>query len=251
MIYVINWFVNILTLGLVSIATITTTTYHVDEPITELNNQSLNDVFLDGNIMSLPIIDNDLNGLPDGLTMGNLNNYNVSDNIFYTETTGVNGAKLIEFISVLQNHSYYYNVQYKTNDSPRILLYDGVVSRYSNGSFINDELIHNYSEIETVTNTGTGQFQPIRWTTTPNSNAYVYLYSYYLIDLTDLGIDNLTHSQLDDWYDIYVQANANNGVYIESTSHLNNNIHLVDVSVMVISFGFWVWLFKFLKGVIF
>lgn len=237
MIYVIHWFVNILTLGLVSIATITTTTYHVDEPITELNNQSLNDVFNQGNEAPNSTFDNNINGWLTTFANG----YETWENgkVKLDNTSGLGYANIYTNASI--NNAYYINFDLEIIigelkvESTGANTYEIFTSlQNGNNSLLVSSLLN--SNISFARNVSPSIF---------------YLDNIYLIDLTSLGIDNLTKNQLDDWYNIYVQANANNGVYIESSSHLNNNIHLVDVSVMVISFAFWVWLFKFLKGVIF
>lgn len=211
MIYVIHWFVNILTLGLVSIATITTTTYHVDEPISELNDLSLNEVFEDN------IFETTFNSTSTYITAFSNN----PDNGLYYLRLERNDIKDFQTMGVEAIPNY--AIDPKVNS----VLIDSVIRNIQNQTLLR-VLIYN-----------------------PNNNLITNQIRYVRINLTDLGIDNLTQAQMDEWYDIYVQAKANNGVYIESTSHLNNNIHLVDVSVMVISFAFWVWLFKFLKGVIF
>ena len=244
MIYVIHWFVNIVTLGLVSIATITTTTYHVDEPINELNNLSLNDVFLDGNLIQN-------HDFSDGITNWGCNRCSLSVN---NEILNVSGNltntfyQTFQYLNTTANNDYYLRIDVNNVinvNSLRFQVQDsnGSYDYYSTTLLTDNSLI--FSRSVSLTR--------ILFTTLyDNTSASSYdIDNIYMIDLTDLGIDNLTKNQLDDWYDIYVKANENNGVYIESSSHLNNNIHLVDVSVMVISFGFWVWLFKFLKGVIF
>ena len=240
MIYVIHWFVNILTLGLVSIATITTTTYHVDEPITELNNQSLNEVFLDGNLVQNHNFSDGINNW----TLVRVGSYTVNENLF----------------------SYIGNAQYAEVYQPVVFIPNDYFYSWSIVKSNSNQVNSSRSGISRVFHSGSGLFENLsaKWTwasgnywterisdhRTTNFDE-IQIKSMGRINLTNLGIDNLTKNDLDDWYDIYVQANANNGIYIESTSHLNNNIHLVDVSVMVISFAFWVWLFKFLKGVIF
>ena len=242
MIYVIHWFVNILTLGLVSIATITTTTYHVDEPIEELNNLTLNEVFDDGNL------------LEDFYSQSNWTLQNVNFESFLNNVLSLKGKT-----NVVEGYLYYEpDISVNSNDDFYIIY------NWESNNIINSDIVlftdSGYDVFSSIPNNYTNKFNiglrnyiiRIRFDINNNYNEYIQnIYKPYLLNLTALGIDNLSQAQLDDWYDIYVQANENNGVYIESSSHLNNNIHLVDVSVMVISFGFWVWLFKFLKGVIF
>lgn len=247
MIHVINWFVNILTLGLVSIATITTTTYHVDEPIEELNNLTLNEVFDDGNL----IINGDFsNGTTSWInSSGTLT---VDNGIAQFLATARYGYSYQKFTTI-GNHSYYYSIDFNISNYNQVGNYrlnSITYPIYFNNFGYSLDVWNTHSFIATETNTSTNSIFTMRDYNTSNFEPMFYD-NVYVIDLTDLGIDNLTKQEIDDWYDIYVQAIANNGVYIETTSHLNNNIHLVDVSVMVISFGLWVWLFKFLKGVIF
>ena len=244
MIYVIHWFVNILTLGLVSIATITTTTYHVDDPITELNNQSLNDIFLNGNQIS-----NDDWEQSSNVVITIVNN----DLVFTSPNVGTSFSRNYLNYDNVPNDKLYFNYILDNQSSGTSQLKYGdssggyTILTHSSG-------LNNYSTIFEYYwgfNGNNDNIYLINYNS--NSNDYRVLLNsdMILVNLTDLGIDNLTQAQMDDWYDIFVQANENNGIYIDSTAHLNNNIHLVDVSVMVISFGLWVWLFKFLKGVIF
>ena len=240
MIYVIHWFVNILTLGLVSIATITTTTYHVDEPITELNNQSLNEVFLDGNM----ILNHDFSdGLNNWIIVSSptITLYDTYVEIY--NSTGSGYARIEQRPNVSVGDKTYVTINAKSTGGDRL--------QYYNGSNLILNVSNEFQQLSglSVAATQTDTYYQLGIIVSVDTLT-ILKGSIYAINVTDLGIDNLTQAQLDYWFDIYVQAVANNGVYIESTSHLNNNIHLVDVSVMVISFGLWTWLIKFLKGVI-
>jgi hypothetical protein len=243
MIHVINWFVNILTLGLVSIATITTTTYHVDEPIVELNNQTLNDVFNTGNLVTNGDFDNDATNWDTFLITTP-----IITNGIETHTVTSRFGRLSQAVAQTLGNTYYALTRLKVPYTDfRFELWESAgVDTQLQITTINE--FTTISSIRTTTTSNDLRIGVVDWKTSTWSPIHIdYIYVY---DLTDLGIDHLTQNELDDWYDIYLQATANNGVYIESSSHLNNNIHLVDVSVMVISFGFWTWLYKFLKGVV-
>ena len=238
MIHVINWFVNILTLGLVSIATITTTTYHVDEPIPELNNLSLTQVFEGGNLVPSDKYDREYSSYYNGIALGQTLN-TIENDVYWFYLNKTYNDNISQLNNEWEHGLYIENYGAGQRIPPYTPTVDDVIVKESYQKIVSPTLVSLEPTFSALIIYG-----PV------GTNRVWYLHDLKMINQNTLGIDNLTKEQMDYWFSIYQQAVANNGVYIESNAHLNNNIHLVDVSAMVISFGLWTWLFKFLKGVV-
>jgi hypothetical protein len=230
MILILNWIIFIMTFGMISIAETTTDIITLDTPIEALNNLTLNEVFRDSQLLLNPNFDNGITDwtntavsfiVIDGIA-------NVSSNV----TSGI-----LQNINANLNDNIYLISRFKTNGINTFLSLFTTSVTLSN-SFNNIDFQIN-SAILSVTNT-TNLRVYLRGLQNHN-NFYDYIYAY---NLTSLGIDTLTKSQLDDYYDIYI-----NGGYYEYDAILND-LDMTDFIIISSSFVLWLWFMRFVKGVL-
>ena len=242
MILILNWLIFIMTFGMISIAETTTDIITLDTPIEELNNLTLNEVFRDGIINSNPY--------------------------FNSGTTGYNGVSstlsiqdgLLKITSTATND---YGFRFDSN-----------LTSFTAGDkiyYITDAIVQsNFTNSRLRTAFGTGSITPVD--VTDNSQPFSYIKnvitsgipnhflqffqsSYFVgditfvkyllvINLTSLGINNLTKTQLDDYYDIYI-----NGGYYEYDA-IVNDLDMTDFIIISSSFVLWLWFMRFVKGVL-
>lgn len=174
--------------------------YTLDQPIAELNNHTLREVFEDGNFgkpyntdewvgSSISQQDGFLRYLPNRL-------YDT-----LRKDLGFNQV-------IFQNHKYYFNVKIDVNNHNNMFYgwYDNVV--YSNWYSIpqsND--VQSISSIRTQTYLPNGiQSIGIRPQDNITGEQIIDLYHFIFIDLTSLGISSLTVEQLDYWFNVYQAA---------------------------------------------
>ena len=247
MIIVLNWLILVMTFGLVQIADVD----YIDNntPLVELNNNSLNDIFTDGNILPNPyFIDGfNSNGLPYNWSKyANASvSYNTDTEYMEVDTTGslTNFYDTVDItcgdVYYISFHSYY---DYTSGSYPR----SRAVFRQSNGSwsqgfdfFGNTPTIHSLKH-----DSGLSQCKVEIGFLTDDIGNTVYVKQPYIINLTDLGIESVSQSDLDN----YLATYKDNIVY--DYDYTLNTLDMTHVTIIVGSFLLWTWLYKFLKGVV-
>jgi hypothetical protein len=197
-----------------------------------LNGLTLNEVFVDNQLI-------DLNNT--SITAGRVSVTLIGDNqIDFVVNAGNNDLFRFLGINFNINDKFYFNTETKSNASPTIRLqFNGTLTNtFFFGSTID---FTNYSDIKTAPVTST-------FFRTGNSGYIVGdTFSYrnmYLINLTSLGLSSLTKTQLDDYFNIYM-----NGGYYEYDAILND-LDMTDFIIISSSFVLWLWFMRFMKGVL-
>jgi len=172
--------------------------------IVNLNNQSLNDVFVIGNKIVNPdlLLDVDTNGRADGWAFA------PTTDIVYTLTDGIqriqNNRLTNEFTS---QRSTFDNHTIQVND----VIYYVAKMNYNLQSF---QIYNNGSVLVRGSTIGTDRVSGRFVSTivslslwmypTINSGQYAELDYFYMYNMTDLGISSLTVSDMDDYYDAFI-----------------------------------------------
>jgi hypothetical protein len=212
-----------MTFGMISIAETTTDIITLDTPIEELNNLTLNEVFRDSNQWI-----NNFQGITQSI-----------DYISQYLTT----STFSRFLNpVIIDNYYYFNFNLKITDNLTSLwvLTNFTDSFYTLPQYVNQ--FHNYSfKLIARASELNGPY----FYDSPFVQQTIFLMDIpYLINLTSLGISSLTHQQLDDYYDIYI-----NGGYYEYDAVLND-LDMTDFIIISSSFVLWLWFIRFVKGVL-
>lgn len=224
MIAVLNWLLSVMTFGLVSLASISNTMYYIDEPISELNGLSLNEVF---NLQA------DLNDFDEYST----STYGLAR---YTNAYQINNNYYVSYEQKIEALSY--TASFGKN---RINFINGTIFLIADTIALQTGEYVYFSKIFTANTT---QSKYITFYNSSSSNSTQFVKNVVIVDMTDLGI-NQTKDEMDDWYDIYIKSINNEGVYYENT-YILNTLDMSHVVVIVGSFFLWTWLYKFLKGVV-
>jgi hypothetical protein len=220
-----------MTFGLISIAETTTDIITLDTPIEELNGLTLNEVFRDNNELNgktLNAVNSTILSIIDGL-------YTISIDILANanriETT-VNFA--------IPTNLYYMNASIYA-------LYNNLVELQIGGTGVAIVPTSNewftYSAIHTAVNNTRARFYHRTGTNYTVSDIYKQK-DLLILNLTSLGLTSLTKTQLDDYFDIYI-----NGGYYEYDAILND-LDMTDFIIISSSFVLWLWFMRFVKGVL-
>lgn len=172
---------------------------NLDTDLVELNNQSLNDVFLDGNLITNHDFSN-------GSTGWILYNSSVINNQCYIENTIGNNSYCLQYVF---NLSDIYFVYVEHNVIQNTIFY-ATTGRDAYG--VNSQTYHTFKGTPIQS-----YFVVGRETSSAISKAYVdYVYA---INLTVLGLTSLSENDLKQYYDLYVSLQENR---IESYKELGN-----------------------------
>jgi len=249
MILILNWLIFIMTFGMISIAETTTDIITLDTPIAELNGLTLNELFIDNQL----IVNGDFN---DGTTnwIANAATHTVSSGILSNTGTGVSvSASSIHSIIPYSNFTFY-NVfrgrVLQTANYVGINLRGSTTSGTVRFNYVNSPTVNQFVQQSVLTTFvgGAGNIQ-IRaehnYPTTLTATGAVAEFDYvYLYNISALGLTSLTKSQLDDYYDLYM-----NGGYYEYDAILND-LDMTDFIIISSSFVLWLWFMRFMKGVL-
>jgi hypothetical protein len=225
-----------MTFGMISIAETTTDIITLDTPIEELNDLTLNEVFRDGNMLINEWLEI---GLSIVINNDVLELYNSS-----TETTT---PYIYQFVDTLNTYTYYSRYEYFIYDDDIRQTYSRLGTASSDNGYvssvppeINQWVVGSHIKIKTSNDT---VFR-IYTSYILGSELDIHIKNTYLIDLTSLGIDNLTQQQLNNYYDLYI-----NGGYYEYDAVLND-LDMTDFIIISSSFVLWLWFMRFVKGVL-
>jgi hypothetical protein len=228
MIIVLNWLILIMTFGLVQIADVEY--YDNDTAIVELNNYTLNDIFASNNLLDDPQYNN-WYFTPSPIANTKASNYN-------TFTPTQYNHRMERDITITSGDTIYHGANVRTTDNKvRIAGRVGVYDDYHTGS----------GEIEYISTKAvvphTKEYPRIA---TYNTSTYslIEVFDYFVINLTDYGIENVSLNDLDYYYYMY----SHNLVY--DYDYTLNTLDMTHVTIIVGSFFLWTWLYKFLKGVV-
>jgi hypothetical protein len=202
-----------------------------DIPIPALNNKTLNEVFVGGNLVLNPNFDN-------GTTNWTRHpsppvTFNLSDNILR-----VSNANIIEYgalsnvIQIVQNDVVYYNAKVKAFNDVRL--------HYSR---------NNFGTLTTIlAHSGSGEFEVLSGVATTNTtttNPRVSIsyrsgtaqdffidgnHGVYAINLTSIGIASVTKAQMDAYFEAWQRNNA--GTLLANTfiQHDQNSVPIADLN---------------------
>jgi hypothetical protein len=221
-----------MTFGMISIAETTTDIITVDTPIEKLNDLTLNELFIDNNL----VLNHDFS---DGSTNW-VNPFFTNQIVIYNNetvqiTSVTTGARGIYQPALIINDTFYLKVEVKPTSNFNLFLGDSSI---------------NYNLTPNVWNDASRIY-------TPSASTFYRLYmnstsigdivefdNIYAINLTSLALTSLTKTQLDYYYDIY-----SNGGYYEYDAILND-LDMTDFIIISSSFVLWLWFMRFVKGVL-
>lgn len=165
--------------------------YDLDYPQAQLNNHTLREVFEDGNLIVNGDFSDGLNGWIQENATGTIVN-----GILEQTATAQNGQYRRPF-EVIANDVYFHIVRYKS-DHTSVLIRNPFGSNIAtNGTSIWTLFSQKVSRATSSTfNVALQDVRTSGWTKQ-------YLDYVLVINLTSLGIDTLTVSQMDYWYNIY------------------------------------------------
>jgi hypothetical protein len=231
-----------MTFGMISIAETTTDIITLDTPIQELNNLTLNEVFRDNNqIINGDFSDGNTNWSPfnaglvaqnNTLTIIGQGNHPLS----YAQQNNVSAG--------LNHYIYIYAKMMVTNSnaiSISISSYSKLIKTISNP--IQNQW-YDISELIQAGSTATLRLRHSYVDSSSSLNQELKVQNVISINLTSLSIDHLTKTQLDEYFDIYI-----NGGYYEYDSLLND-LDMTDFIIISSSFVLWLWFMRFVKGVL-
>lgn len=192
---------------------------NLNTPIVELNNQSLNEVFNIGNVIQ----NHDFsNGITNWSSMSRSSLSIVDGNLRVSST--VTGSdyyftRQSGFPGVL-NEKFYYYFQYRVNDLTDISFIRFVINGnqvpyqhtptttdWIQASFIESSYLNNFRIDSQYTEINNKYYE---------INGDIGIYA---VNMSDLGIDNLTKNQMDEYYNLYVNLQENR---IEAYKDLGN-----------------------------
>lgn len=195
---------------------------NLDTDLVELNNQSLNDVFLDGNLIE----NHDFsNGTNDWSMHFGVGTFSILDNQAIVSRTSANNTGY--FVNsptktFIFNDKYYINVKVSSNDTQMIRIFTPSADVFNSSSLYTNisSTLNNYSWLYNVVNQTNSLFGFSTFHQSFVIGNYTVIYeSPYLINLTNLGIDNLTKDEIDEYYDLYVSLQENR---VEAYKELGN-----------------------------
>lgn len=240
MIIVLNWLILIMTFGLVQVADVEY--IDNDTPIVELNNNSLNDVFDTGNLF-------DINNYQQNSTFPQRSNIDgVIKHEIITPNSSSNFIGVVSSVGFANNDRLYFNYEVKSfENNDRVRHYTrAYYSPYTN--LITGEWNHvsskNYFSASTADDRIViNQAGGVNGAKT--AGEFVYFRNVYIVNITNLGIDNnIAVDVLDDYHALYIKQIAYDYDYTLNT------LDMTHITIIVGSFFLWTWLYKFLKGVI-
>lgn len=219
--------------------------YNNNAIVEELNNHSLRDVFEDGNLVPNYDMQTTSGWIVLGGTATSLNGI-ITINTNSTQST-VQLYRLINY-TVPINTKLYARNRLKTNTviSNFSLRLENVVELVYQFTTITNPIINEWYEISNIYTT-TVSAKPL-----VNSHFVIGgLLSgllldvdyYYLIDLTSLGIDDLTVSQMDYYYNLYVD-NLNREMQM---NYEVNELDINDLIVVIIWSTMWYFVYRLIK----
>jgi hypothetical protein len=224
MIRILTLLVSLFTFGLVQLAEInyeipvTDMLYFNDTPIEDLNGLTLNEVFIDSQLLLNPNFDN---GITDWTNTAV--SFIVIDGIANVTSNSTSG--ILQNINANLNDNIYLISRFKTNGINTFLALFSSSITLSN-SFNNIDFQIN-SAILSVTNT-TNLRVYLRALENYN-NFYDYIYAY---NLTLLGIDSLTQLQLDRYYQLWQNPELN-------ITYQINELDTQDLVLLLASQSVW------------
>jgi hypothetical protein len=221
-----------MTFGMISIAETTTDIITLDTPIEELNDLTLNELFIDNN---------ELNGLT---FLGQTSSLLLVDDIYILTIISPSNVNRIE---TFQNLFIGSNVYYvSTSIFPKY----GVQTFHQLGALNSAPyiVVPNIWNITSSIITNPGNSFLFRYFHNSSTN-YVAgdiwkVKDFQAINLTALGLTSLTKTQMDNYFDIY-----KNGGYYEYDAVLND-LDMTDFIIISSSFVLWLWFMRFVKGVL-
>lgn len=232
MIRLLSFIIGLFTWGSVQLVTVDYTK-DIYSPIAELNNHSLSEVFDGGNIVPNYDMETTLGWIAYGGTQTSLNGI-ITINTNSTQEI-VQHYRTIDYTVSINTKLYARNrIKTNTNIPYFSLRLENVVTDYSQQTIITNPIINKWYEISNIY-TATVNAKPL-----VNSNFNIGGLSsgllfdvdyYYLIDLTTLGIDNLTNEQMDDYYEQYIE-NKNNSPH-ERYEVTVNDLDIADLVILM------------------
>jgi hypothetical protein len=223
-----------MTFGMISIAETTTDIITLDTPIEELNDLTLNELFIDNNIL--------LNSNFNGSTNWNLQfaTGSVNDNI-YTYTPTGNFGGIIQSVNMINTNVYYISSTVKSLSNSTNLSVAGAGLITHSGSNIYETLNNRFTW---TSPSGNYNYRIQTSIFNPNQVLVNGIKGNYLLNLTSLNLTSLTKTQIDNYYNIYI-----NGGYYEYDAILND-LDMTDFIIISSSFVLWLWFIRFVKGVL-
>jgi hypothetical protein len=207
MIRILTLLVSLFSFGLVQLAEInyeipvTDMLYFNDTPISELNGLTLNELFIDSNLSN---INTYFSILPTAQFQGR------TENIFVTNT-----------------NQYYILSNFKASSpAVRLYIFNGSPSVTHNG----DGTFQNLSIKATATSTYTQNSGVITFAT--SGFTLIEVNSMYFINLTSLGLTSLTKTELDRYYELWLNPELN-------ITYEINELDTQDLVLLLASQSLW------------
>jgi hypothetical protein len=215
-----------MTFGMISIAETTTDIITLDTPIEALNDLTLNEVFRDNNILPTPL----------NWTFFKWTFISNNNNIIEAQINDPNGDYYGVSIFNL-NDIYYTSITAKQNTSNTTMIF---VDRSPLSPF---NVLTTYQTFSSLSQRNFAVFN-FSGNSTSQILSIDMNYLPVVLNLTSLGLTSLTKTQLDDYYNIYM-----NGGYYEYDALLND-LDMTDFIIISSSFVLWLWFIRFVKGVL-
>jgi hypothetical protein len=228
MIRILTLLVSLFTFGLVDLAEITyeipvtDMLYFNDTPIEELNGLTLNELFIDSQLLLNPNFDDSSN-----YTLINAS----IDNGIGTYSTIV-GSAIDQNITATNGHIYYFTTIAKRDNTTGSMLpifvtsFGNLTSTQTSINLTND--FQRHSIIVTVNTSTTGIWRLAR----VPGNSLINVDTQALYNLTSLGIDSLTQSQLDRYYELWNNPELN-------ITYEINTLDTQDLIILLASQSVW------------
>lgn len=165
--------------------------HFLDQPIAELNNHTLREVFENGNL----VINGDFTDTTNNWNIGNRWTYNYNGYLTY-DNTGV--GFFSQEIGIIETNQYYFNVNISgSSGNARMLLANNSGMTIDGGAY--REFINGNNGSMWNANLNTSV---LRFYATTSSSAF-NVNKLFLINTTALGLTTLTKQQLDYYFNLY------------------------------------------------
>ena len=190
----------------------------IDTVIPNLNNKTLREVFESNNdiINGGLLLDNDNNGSPDNFSFMTTNLSGIENNIIFFRSSSLYG-RVFQNAPYVTNNVYYYNVRFQSTSSNVF---------FNNGNLdelrlyhVGDGVMRNHSAIDIWGQPSSSNVQTRIIDGRTSNFDNVYLEHMYKINLTSLGIDTLTQTEMDYYFSLY-QSWKQKTLYIGKSKNL-------------------------------
>jgi hypothetical protein len=210
-----------------------------DIPIPALNNKTLNEVFVGGNLFVDPdfLVDNNNDKLADtwnSLLDGSPRVYDLANNtqFFRVDVNTQNYARISSQINITtSNRLFYYGATVKTNDSTTKIRIRNLANTSQITNVFFNTSNYNSGLITFNTNVTNIRFEFLPYESVPLALPVISSIQYPLVlDMTTLGIASQTKAQMDAYFEAWQRNNA--GTLLANTfiQHDQNSVPIADLN---------------------